>query len=143
MRYTLLLPAILLAALSSGAELEGSVWDGTYTTPQADRGARLFIEHCIACHSNKAGEMSGHGPAPSVLGEDFTFRWYDASIADLYDAIRQTMPEGAPNSLAPDQYADLTAYVLHLNGFPSGATALEAENYDALQNIWIEPDYEN
>lgn len=142
MRYALLLTTVLHASLA-GAEPQGSVWDGTYSASQADRGARLFIEHCIACHSNKAGEMGGHGPAPSVIGEDFTFRWYDASLADLFDAIRQTMPEGAPNSLAPEQYADLTAYVLQLNGFPSGPTELAAASYEALQVIWIEPHHED
>ncbi len=134
----MLLLGMPVNASSDGSSAEGSVWDGVYSQAQAKQGAKLFVEHCVACHSTKPGEMSGHGPAPSVIGEDFAFRWLDSSVADLYDAIRQTMPEGAPNSLSPAQYAALTAYIFELNGYPAGESALDAANYDALANIWIE-----
>ena len=129
----------VICASAAGAQ-DGSVWDGVYTPEQAQQGAELFVQHCIACHATRPGEMSGHGPAPSVIGADFEFRWVDSSVADLYDAIRQTMPEGAPNSLSEAEYASLTAYIFELNGYPAGTQVLSIDDYDALTSVWIEPE---
>lgn len=117
---------------------EGSVWDGVFTEEQVKLGAKLYEQQCIACHSDQPGVLSGHGPSPSIVGDDFLFNWIDSSVADLFDVIRQTMPQAAPNSLDAQQYAEITAYVLSLNGFPSGEEPLLAEDYVALQEIWIE-----
>lgn len=134
-----LFAACLLFAAPLFAEPEYSVWDGVFTAQQANAGAKLFVEHCVACHSSKPGEMSGHGPAPAVIGADFAFRWQDASVAELYESIRQTMPEGAPNSLSVAQYGALTAYVLQLNGYPAGDKNLDAsQDYQRLDSTWIE-----
>lgn len=137
MRKGIVLPLLIWA--SSGFADEGSVWDAIYTDGQTEAGEKLFVEQCITCHSNQAGVAGGHGPAPPVIGGDFLFRWVDSSVADLYDVIRQTMPQAAPNSLDPQQYMDITAYVLKLNGYPAGDQPLNAEDYVALQDIWIEP----
>ena len=117
---------------------EGSVWDGVFTEDQVKQGAKLYEQQCIACHSDQPGVLSGHGPSPSIVGDDFLFNWIDSSVADLFDVIRQTMPQAAPNSLDAQQYAEITAYVLSLNGFPSGEKPLLAEEYVALQEVWIE-----
>ena len=117
---------------------EGSVWDGVFTEDQVTQGAKLYEQQCIACHSDQPGVLSGHGPSPSIVGDDFLFNWIDSSVADLFDVIRQTMPQAAPNSLDAQQYAEITAYVLSLNGFPSGEKPLLAEDYVALQEVWIE-----
>jgi len=136
------LVAMLVAAVSSLAEEpavpERSVWEGVYSQAQAQRGAEIFIQACITCHSNKPGEAAGHGPAPSLIGEDFTFRWTDSSIADIFDTIRQTMPEAAPNSLSAAEYAAVTAYILQLNGYPSGVDEIDPAQREALQLIYIE-----
>ena len=72
------------------------------------------------------------------MGEEFSFRWTDAAMVDLFDTIRQTMPEAAPNSLSAAEYADLTAYVLKLNNYPSGTEELNAADRDSLQLIYID-----
>ena len=136
MRWGLAL--IVLLCCENGLAEEGSVWDAVYSDAQTETGEKLFVEQCIACHSNQPGVAGGHGPAPPVIGGDFLFRWVDSSVADLYDVIRQTMPQAAPNSLGPQQYMDITAYVLKLNGYPAGEEALKAEDYVALQDVWIE-----
>ena len=117
---------------------EGSVWDGVFTKEQATQGAKLYEQQCIACHSDQPGVLSGHGPSPSIVGDDFLYNWVDSSVADLFDVIRQTMPQAAPNSLDAQQYADITAFLLQVNGFPSGKTTLLAEDYVSLQEVWIE-----
>ena len=128
---------LLIIFPSIVAANDKSVWDGVYTEAQANEGAALFEQQCIACHSDQPGVLSGHGPSPSIVGQDFLYNWTDASVADLFDVIRQTMPQAAPNSLAAQQYADITAYLLKLNGFPSGDKRLLADDWLLLQSVWI------
>ena len=134
-RFLLLLS---LAATCAWAE-DGSVWQGVYAEDQADRGQALFTQHCVACHTDEPGKVAGHGPAPQVFGADFEYRWIDASVLDVLDLVRQTMPEAAPNSLSLDEYGDLTAFILKLNGYPVGET-LDPRDRLALENIFIEPE---
>jgi len=47
------------------------------------------------------------------------------------------MPKNEPGSLQPDEYADVLAYLLKLNDFPSGSEALPADSL-ALKKIRIE-----
>ncbi|MDA1075235.1 MAG: cytochrome c [Proteobacteria bacterium] len=121
-----------------GLAQEASVWDGVYTKVQAESGKRLFTTHCIACHSDEPGGVSGHGPAPSVIGKDFNFRWVDTSIADLFDVIRQTMPQAAPNSLSSQEYADITAYLLQINAFPTGSALLDPSDRERMLQTYID-----
>ncbi|MEM7079969.1 MAG: cytochrome c [Pseudomonadota bacterium] len=127
-----------LIALAHGGE-DRSVWEGVYTSEQAAAGAEVFSQACLACHSNAPGGAGGHGPAPSLIGEDFEFRWIDSSVADLLDVTRQTMPEAAPNSLSTQQYMQLVAYILQLNGYPAGEAALDPAARSELMRIYIEP----
>jgi len=41
--------------------------------------------------------------------------------------VSTTMPQDNPGSLTPQQYVDVTAYVLQLAGFPSGTVALRSD----------------
>jgi mono/diheme cytochrome c family protein len=112
-----------------------SVWDGIYSNEQADRGEALFVQQCVACHSNQPG---GASAAPAVIGGDFKFRWTDAPLRDLYDTIVQTMPLAAPNSLGADEYADITAYILKLNDYPAGSVDIDPRQRQSLQRIRID-----
>ena len=78
------------------------------------------------------------GTAPSLVGEDFRFRWSGSSVADLFDSISQTMPLAAPNSLSSRDYADLTAYVLELNGYPDGSAEIDPGARGDLLRTMIE-----
>jgi mono/diheme cytochrome c family protein len=127
-----------LAAHAATEPLEWSVWDGAYSEAQAERGAVLFAQHCSACHGDRPGAVAGHGPAPAIVGEAFAFRWVDSAVADLYDVIRQTMPEAAPSSLSAAEYAAITAHVLALNGYPAGSTALDPSERERLLSTYID-----
>ena len=113
-----------------------------YTEAQAASGGQLFTTHCKACHSDVVGEVGGHGPAPALVGEDFTFRWLDSAVLDILDTIRQTMPEAAPNSLSAEEYAAVTAYILQLNGYPAGESELDAAARQRLMELYIEERHE-
>jgi hypothetical protein len=47
-----------------------------------------------------------------------------------------TMPEDNPGSLKPQQYADVVAYFLKLNGYPAGKTELTGP--EALKTIKLD-----
>jgi hypothetical protein len=48
-----------------------------------------------------------------------------------------TMPEDDPGSLSLEDYANLLAYFLQLNGYPTGEEPLPGD-VSALQNLRIE-----
>jgi mono/diheme cytochrome c family protein len=93
-----------------------SVWDGAYTLAQAKRGA-LKSGLCIHCHGD---EFRGD-PAPGLAGPDFLMRWDGRTVGDLFEVIRLTMPDDDPGAMAREEYADLVAYILALNKFPTGS----------------------
>jgi hypothetical protein len=62
-----------------------------------------------------------------LTGPDFLAKWDGSTLGDLFELIRQTMPDDDPGALTPAQYADLLAYILSLNKFPSGSTELATD----------------
>ena len=91
-----------------------SVNDGVYTTAQADRGAATFKTTCTTCHDNAR-----------FTGDDFLSVWTGKSLHELFHHMSTTMPEDNPGTLKPQQYADVVAHFLRLNGYPTGTTELE------------------
>lgn len=101
-----------------------TVLDGVYTAEQAERGKGLYTQSCAGCHS---ADLRGNGTAPSLVEGDFAFQWADTSVGELFEQIRKLMPSDRPNSLPPQSYADIVAYILQSNQFPSGMMELPAE----------------
>jgi mono/diheme cytochrome c family protein len=116
---SLALGVFLIAVLSSPAGAQPaspqSVWDGVYTLGQAKRGA-LKSGLCTSCH----GDGFENGAAPQLVGPEFLARWEGRSVGDLFDLLRLTMPDDDPGSLPREQYADIIAYILAVNKFPTG-----------------------
>jgi len=103
-----------------------SVLDGVFTSGQASRGEQRFRQVCVACHSTN-----------EFRGGRFRIRWVGQTAGDIFDLVSTMMPEGDPGSLSPEDYANLLAYFLRLNGYPAGEEPLPAD-LTALQNIRIE-----
>ena len=99
--------------------------DGVYTEEQAERGAEVVEDVCRECHDDE--EFVGA----------FIRSWAGASLAALYDDIYSLMPEDQPGSLPPQQYADVIAYILQLNGLPPGETELGIAR-ESLERVLIE-----
>jgi len=130
----LLATLCLAAALTSTtAAQDQTIWDGVYTEEQAARGQRTYDQECAACHLD---DLMGDGIAPSLIGSAFFFRWSELSMGDMYTAIRTTMPQGAPASLSPSGYADISAYMLQKNDVPAGSMELPSDT-DDLDGIMI------
>lgn len=129
--------ALALAAAAAPAAQSDprSASDGVYTAEQAARGEALYDEQCASCH----GPIRAFAPEMAALLGDHTFRakWQGRPLGELFDLIRRTMPQDAPDSLSPAQSAELVAYILSGNRKPAGPTPL-ADDAERLGRIRFE-----
>ena len=128
-------PAVANAA-SQDVSARQSVWDGVYTDDQARRGEAHYARSCESCHG---ADLSGNpvDEIPALAWDAFLLHWNDKTIKDLYDSIKRSMPQDKPGSLNARAYADVIAYLLQVNKFPSGTKELGL-NPDVLASIVIE-----
>ena len=132
--------AVMLAAAGVTAEwaqqaADRSAKDGVYTTVQADQGKTLYDEQCESCH----GTMASVTPDLAPLLNDYVFQttWKDRSLAELFERIRDTMPQDEPGTLSPEQLVDLIAYILSANQLPPGEEALPQDS-ETLMHIRLD-----
>jgi cytochrome c len=141
-REIVLVLALGWLAPLAGAQtaLERTVWDGVYSTEQAERGVRIYKDQCEICH---AADMRGGPGARGVVGLAFQFLWQEKSLGELFEALRTKMPPGQPGTLTDQEYIDVLAAILQGNALPAGAgTELPAERalLDRIQIIWKKPE---
>ena len=101
-----------------------SIWDGIYTEEQATRGKALYSTDCASCHG---AELTGGEMAPGLAGGEFISGWDGLTVGDLFERIRISMPQNAPGSLSGQQNADILAFLLEANKFPTGTSELPKE----------------
>jgi hypothetical protein len=99
---------------------------GVFTADQAEKGAQTYRKNCTACHAPIA-----------YTGLAFRRVWSGRSIYDFFDLIRTTMPNDSPGKLSRGQYAEIMAYLIKLNGLPTGEKELP-DSDDELKAIRIE-----
>ena len=116
------------------AQATRSVNEGVYTADQAKKGEGLYKEQCAACHGDN---LEGSGPMPPLAGKDFLANWSGKTLGDLYEKTQTTMPPTAPGTLTPEQAADIVAFLLSKDNFPTGAAALVGKT-EPLAQIKIE-----
>lgn len=131
-----LAPLAAIGLIAAGAlwadAASHSIWDGVYTTAQAQRGAMLYTNLCTECHQQ---DLAGNGAdAPALAGNAFMNDWDGLAVAALVDRIHTTMPQSNPGSLSVAQATDLTAFLLSANQIPAGSNELSADP-QAQQNI--------
>lgn len=116
-------------AQTSGASK--TVLAGVYTPAQAARGGTVYRQNCAAgCHMEN---LKGNGPALDLAGKGFVARWKGVTLDALYRKIRDTMPVDRAGSLPADDYLAVTAYLLSVNGYPSGAQPLDGAALDGIE----------
>ena len=111
-----------------------SVWDGVYTPEQAKRGDPLYHQKCASCHGDK---MTGGESAPPLTGGQFLSNWNGLTLDVLFERIRITMPVDNPAGVSRLSKADILAYILSMNRFPSGNAELQYKA-ELLKEILIE-----
>tara|TARA_B100001142_G_scaffold310873_1_gene344751 strand:- start:470 stop:862 length:393 start_codon:yes stop_codon:yes gene_type:complete len=92
---------------------------GVYLTIQAESGEILYEKNCARCH-------------PVNFYEDIAVGWHGMSVLDYFYRIRGSMPADSPRSLTDIEYLELVAWVLSVNGYPSGGQPLQAKSYLGL-----------
>ncbi|HYP06849.1 MAG TPA: glucose/sorbosone family PQQ-dependent dehydrogenase [Bryobacteraceae bacterium] len=104
-----------------------------FTAAQAAVGKTAYNANCAVCHGSS---MTNGTMGTPLAGEYFRTTWFNRTVKALYDKSHKTMPPAAPASLPAETYANIVAYILELNGFKPGATALPAGG-DALEKMAI------
>ena len=102
---------------------------GAFTAAQATSGHEVYTNTCANCHT-----------AAQHSGATFASTWNNRRVFDLYEIIYNTMPVDNPGSLSDQEYVDVVAYILQLNGHRPGKAALmpDAAALKALR-IEIQP----
>jgi S-disulfanyl-L-cysteine oxidoreductase SoxD len=117
-------------AAAAGARQAASrtVWDGAFTTAQADRGRVQFAAHCAACHGS---DLQG-GQGKALTEKQFWADWGDRTVGDLVAYVSKNMPSSDDGTLAgtlpSSTYVDIVAHILRTNGFPAGPQELTPDS---------------
>jgi quinoprotein glucose dehydrogenase len=114
----------IFAQFSSGSDGNVTTSDGIFTVEQARQGEKYFAASCAICHGN---DLAGATNAPSLAGDSFLQRWQGHSVGELFSRISLTMPKEHPHSLTDISYADIVAFILDANGFPSSKNELKPD----------------
>jgi alcohol dehydrogenase (cytochrome c) len=95
----------------------------SFTSAQAERGKTAYGNSCANCHGSNLddGEFG-----PALKGAAFQQKWGAQSPAALFAEMIQKMPPESPGQLGSQTYADLEAYILHVNGVAPGPNELTA-----------------
>ena len=127
--------AFVLVFADAAAAAAPGAQDGVYTAEQAARGEALYGEQCASCH----GPIRAIVPEVAALLGDHTFRntWRGRRLGELFEFIRETMPQDAPGTLTPPQTADLVAHILSGNRLPAGEPPLP-DDPEQLPHILFE-----
>ena len=78
----------------------------------------------------------GDAFATPLIDDAFTLRWDGGTVGDLMIVIQVTMPADQPNTLSNEDVADVIAFLLQMNEYPTGDQELPADQ-EALEAIAI------
>lgn len=122
------------AATSGGSSSDAPA---LYTESQAVAGKAVYDKDCSSCHGDKLQGVA----APAIGGHDFlktskTNKW---TVSILQTIVTQNMPFNNPASLTPKQYADVMAFLLASNCYPSGKTPFPEKDEASLGKIVVGP----
>jgi mono/diheme cytochrome c family protein len=122
---------LLLAAVFTTASFaqRRTVLDGAFTVSQAERGQAEYNRYCAGCHGTA---LDGGGAAPQLHNAPFLSNWREDYVSSLYQQIHDRMPPSrAAQGIKDEQYIDIVAYILLMNGFPAGASELTRASLDS------------
>lgn len=127
---------LVFLALAASASAAPSIWDGLYTTEQAARGKKVYVDNCADCHGDDL--KTEDDKTKAIAGEKFFKRWDGKTLGKLLDTTKRSMPPDTPNSLSRKETADVIAFVLSMNAVPAGKAELDPAA-PVLKEIVIEP----
>lgn len=108
-----------------------------YTEHQAEAGKKLYAKQCSTCHGNK---MQGTSAPPNggtaFLQKAQKLGW---SVSDMRYLIVNSMPLNNPGSLSPKEYAQVIAFLLASDCYPSGHTPFPTKGTAKLKKAKLAP----
>jgi mono/diheme cytochrome c family protein len=108
--------------------------EATYAMAQVERARAVYERLCTECHGDSfTGGLIG---GPPLTGATFLQRWGGRSVEALFTYTQSQMPQGGPGSLSPQQYADLVALILSVNGHAAGDVELPGDP-EALRDVGV------
>ena len=127
-----------LRGQGEAAEAEGEADAGVSTAASGDlasfaetqlaSGKTAYDASCAVCHGDT---MTNNTYGPPLAGQFFHDNWEGKPASDLVAKVH-TMPPSAPDSLSAEVYADITAYILSVNGMEAGEAPLSADSAGTL-----------
>src|SRR5690606_10264004 len=99
--------------------------DGWFRPEQSASGEEHYLQHCVRCHGVTLEGVIGQ--TPPLTGPQFRSRWRYLTLNRLFQYTRSMMPLDAPASLQDETYVQILAYMLDVNGFPSGDDPLRSD----------------
>jgi len=99
-----------------------------YSKAQLAHGVRLYGELCANCHGRSLNDGQF---GPPLKGASFESTWAGRSLGALGSFLQQRMPPGAEGRMTLEEYTDLLAYLLSVNGVEAGSNDLPADS-----NAW-------
>jgi len=123
--FAVLVPSPSLWAQEDGVSGTVTTLEGVFTDGQVERGEGVFKDACLACHDTFEFVESGYMNS-----------WAGQPMLGLYEYVSTMMPDDNPGSLRKREYAEVFAYLFHLNGMPTGETRLEGDA-EVLRRIII------
>ena len=81
--------------------------------------------------------MTGGESAPALTGSGFLANWNGLTLGELFERMRQSMPQDDPGRVSRQGNADILAYLLSANRFPVGKTELDKQT-EVLKQIRFE-----
>jgi alcohol dehydrogenase (cytochrome c) len=103
-----------------------------FTDEQAAAGQTAYAQSCAACHGRT---LSGGGEAPALAGSTFMNSWGTHSTQELFTRIRTSMPPEKPDSLSPETYGAITAFLLKANGAQAGSNAFTPQTNIQIASV--------
>jgi len=122
---------LIVTAADTGVTGAGAA--GAFTAAQSRRGKSGYESNCVACHKR---DLTAAERAPALAGDAFLQHWQGLSADELFERIRNTMPQQKPHSLSDQVYVDIVAYLLDANGAPAGNTELKPDA-DSLKSVLL------
>jgi len=96
----------------------------TFTAAQASSGGGTYAQHCAACHGDA---LQGGQFGPALKGRAFQGRWGGATLGELFDYMRRSMPPAAVGRLDETTYTSLLAHLMAENGATPGQGVLSGD----------------
>lgn len=113
---TSLLCVFCFPAIAQQSLMEGPALNDLFSKTQAKHGSKIFASQCVHCHSDKKVRR-------------FLFdRWSGKSLGGFYEHLRKTMPPENTGKLQPEDYLNVTAFLVVKQGFNTSDSDSDGEH---------------